>query len=337
MNPHDIEDVLKRAPTPAPSAQLKERLLSSIALPAPPPRPILPVQVTGKSGLPRWLGMAAGLVAVLLIGWGAVHSSQLVKRNEQLTDALRELQSTLTNTADTERIGLLQQEIERLRTQNREVHQLRAEVAALRLIVTELESLRQENELLLEAVASQQLRAASPAETQLDPTDERKLSMACINNLKQIGLSARVWANDNDGILPPDLISMTNELSVPLVLHCPADQNRPLVANWSQFRDSHSSYDFLNPDGSVTETRVVLARCRVHGHIALSDGSVQDGKMFSSGERRLLNMNGRWEIDGAPTSAYYERLMMERYGLIPRSGHVPNDSTNAIVDEDSPQ
>ena len=198
-------------------------------------------------------------------------------------------------------------------------------------MVQEIEGLRLQNQRLLEAVATQQVPATNLPETSLDPTDDRTLSMACINNLKQIGLSARVWANDNDGILPPDLISMTNELSIPVVLHCPADQNRPLVANWSQFQDWHSSYQYLNPGGSVTEPGVVLARCSVHGHIALSDGSVQDGKIFTSGQRRLLNINGRWELDAPQTPAYYERLMMERYGIIPgRPADSPADEENEV-------
>jgi regulator of replication initiation timing len=304
--------------------------------------------------VPRWLGLAAGLIAILVVGWGAVHNSRLAERNEHLTESLRELQTTLAHNPDVERIGNLQQEIERLRAQNREVHQLRAEVAALRSTVKENEALRQENQRLIEAMAQQQAPAApaSQPETQHDTSDERTMSMSCINNLKQIGLSARVWANDNDGILPPDLISMTNELSIPAVLHCPSDQGRPVVANWSQFRDWHSSYHYLNPGGSVTEPMVLLARCTIHGHIALSDGSVQDGKMFSSGGHRLINRNGRWELDASQTQSYYERLMMERYGIVPtgptnpaedsdpfirfreRYGRVPTSPTNSIPDEE---
>ena len=334
MNPQQIEDVLKAAPAPVPSTQLKERLLSNIALPDAPHRQTLSALPMNRGRLPRWLGLAAGLATILIVGWGAVHNSRLAERNEQLTESLRELQTTLASNPDTERIGNLRQEIDRLRSQNREVHQLRAEVAALRAAVKENETLRQENQRLIEAITQQRAPAASPPEPQVALDDDRKKSIACINNLKQIGLAARIWANDNDGVLPPDLISMTNELSTPIVLHCPADQSRPRVSGWSQFHPGISSYEYLNPNGSENEPMVVLARCLVHGHIALSDGSVQDGQMFSSGERRLINRNGRWEMDAAPTGApptraYYERLFMERYGI------VPTGPTNSVPDEET--
>ena len=37
------------------------------------------------------------------------------------------------------------------------------------------------------------------------------------------------------------------------------------------------SYEFLNANGSETNPYVLLTRCPVHGHVGLSDGSVQEG------------------------------------------------------------
>jgi hypothetical protein len=227
----------------------------------------------------------------------------------------------------------LQQEIERLQGQNRELHKLRAEVAALRPMVKEIEALRLEHQRLIESMAQQQA-AVTVQPVEPEPMDERSQSIACINNLKQIGLSARIWANDNFDILPPDLISMSNELSTPLVLHCPADPSRPRIPDWPHFQDSYSSYEYLNPGGSDVEPMVVLARCRIHGHFALSDGSVLDGPGFSSSGRRFLTRNGRLEVEAAPagppeapSQEYYERLMMKRYGLIPgRTADPPADA-----------
>jgi len=311
MNSQEIEELLKRAPAPQPPPQLKQRLLSSIALPAPIPEPQLPIHGFSGGLKARWLGLAAGLVAVLLVGWGSVHTSKLTRRNQELTQSLQELQHNVSQNADSDRILNLQQEIERLRGQNRELHQLRAEVAALRPMVQEIEALRLEQQRLIESMAHHQA-AATVQLIEPEPMDERSQSIACINNLKQIGLAARVWATDNSDLLPPDLLSMSNELSTPLVLHCPADQSRPRIENWGQFLDSYSSYEYLNPGGSDIEPMVLLARCRIHGHFALSDGSVLDGPGFSSGDRRLLNRNGRLEVEAvsseaqeAPSQEYY--------------------------------
>jgi hypothetical protein len=338
MNSHEIEELLKRAPTPQPPPQLKQRLLSSISLPVPIPEPQLPIHGFSGGLKARWLGLAAGLVAVLLVGWGAVHTSKLTQRNQALTQSLQELQHHVSQNADSDRILNLQQEIERLRGQNRELHQLRAEVAALRPIVKEMETLRQEHQQLLEAFAQQQAEAATPPIThsQSEPWEEKSQSIACINNLKQIGLAARIWANDYNGVFPPGFLAMTPELTTPSVLHCPADHGRPKVSDWDQFHPSQSSYEYLNPGGDETWPMMVLARCRIHGHLVLSDGSVLDGQVVFSGERRLTSRNGRLEIEAVsteppqpPSQEYYERLMMERYGIIPgRPADPPPDEEN---------
>jgi hypothetical protein len=324
MNSQKIEDLLKRAPAPVPPPQLKERLISSIALPPSPPGQTLPVYGLAGGLKARWLGLAAGFVAVLLVGWGSVHTSRLAKHNQELTQSLEALQASQTQATDPERVVLLQQEIERLRGQNRELHKLRAEVALLRPVIREMEALRQEHQRLLESMAQPQAAATIQPDVQAEPMDARAQSIACINNLKQIGLAALIWANDNHHILPPGFLAMTAELSTPMVLHCPADDGRPRVSDWGQFHPAQSSYEYLNPSGEDTEPMVVLARCRIHGHLALGDGSVLDGQIFASGERRLINRNGRLEVEAAPSERpeapspeYYDRLMMERYGIIP--------------------
>ncbi len=100
-------------------------------------------------------------------------------------------------------------------------------------------------------------------------------SNMCVNNLKQIGLSARIWAGDNN-ISPPDFISMTNELGSPNVLLCPSDPVAIRVKDWAQFNPASISYRFLNLGGPYEESREkVLAMCPIHGHVCMSDGFVQ--------------------------------------------------------------
>jgi hypothetical protein len=336
MNPPELEDILRRAPAPRPSARLKDRLLSAIALPTSDSPQPQPARLSPEGRVPRWLGMAAGFAAILWIAWGAVHRHQLAQHNEQLTQSLRALQAEAPPSLDTERIALLQHEIQRLRDQTRELHRLRAEVAALRPLVGELEALRQEKQELLESLAQQANQLAITPVPAVEPNDEKDQSHACLNHLKQIALAARIWAGDNGDIFPPDLISMANELSTPMVLHCPADAQRPVMSNWAQFQPHLSSYEYLNPNGSFTEPHVVLARCRVHGHVVLSDGRVLGGTAFNSGNRQLITRDGKLELlvpeaeqDDPNSPGYYERLMMKRYGLIPGRSNADDSPTNA--------
>jgi hypothetical protein len=49
--------------------------------------------------------------------------------------------------------------------------------------------------------------------------------------MKQIGLAARMWANDHKDIMPSDFLTMQNELNSPRILVCPTETNRPVAAN----------------------------------------------------------------------------------------------------------
>ncbi len=84
--------------------------------------------------------------------------------------------------------------------------------------------------------------------------------IACISNLKQVGLSFRMWADDNESRYPWEVpiasggtrtdpqawrhfATVSNELSTPRVLHCASDREK-VVAN--NFGDGPSG--FLHPD-----------------------------------------------------------------------------------------
>jgi len=83
--------------------------------------------------------------------------------------------------------------------------------------------------------------------------------IACTNNLKQVGLSFRIWANDNGDVFPMgvstnqggsqelrknptqvadttyyNFLVMSNELSTPKVIICPSDPGRTIATNWTQ-------------------------------------------------------------------------------------------------------
>jgi hypothetical protein len=99
----------------------------------------------------------------------------------------------------------------------------------------------------------------------------------CVNNLKQIGLSFRIFANDNNDLFPTQLADgqggamesaargdvfrvfqvMSNELSVPKTVICPSD-NRVAATNWTTFSNHNTSY-LLGLDAVMSRTNMILA------------------------------------------------------------------------------
>ena len=109
---------------------------------------------------------------------------------------------------------------------------------------------------------------------------EKAQSISCVNNLKQMGLAARVYATDHNDAYPPDILSMKNELTTPKILICPNDPNHKATATltWDNFDPSQSSYEYVTRGLTESTPGVenkVLFRCRIHGHTCLGDGHVE--------------------------------------------------------------
>ena len=126
--------------------------------------------------------------------------------------------------------------------------------------------------------------------------------ISCTSNMKQIGLAFRVWAIDNDGNFPFNLSTnkggtlelcrpdsdgfdrnaaihfqvMSNELSTPRILVCPADGKRKAALNFESLQPENVSYQ-IRAGTNVTETnpQEILAVCPIHYNVGLCDGSVQ--------------------------------------------------------------
>lgn len=142
--------------------------------------------------------------------------------------------------------------------------------------VAGLEQMKAENDKLRSQLASRISAAFPPDDLKaMEDAMDRATTIACVNNMKQIGLAARVWALDNADIYPTNFLCMSNELSTPKILVCPADTNRVVAANFSTYSDANSSYEFFI--ASETEPSQVLCRCPLHGSIGLADGSVHSG------------------------------------------------------------
>lgn len=100
-------------------------------------------------------------------------------------------------------------------------------------------------------------------------------NIACLNNLKQISLGLKIWANDNVDKYPwnlsitnggsldsPDWTDhfrvCSNELSTPRILLCPADILKKSATNWaSASGDAHVSY-FVGTTASEERPQTIL-------------------------------------------------------------------------------
>src|SRR2546430_7956639 len=97
--------------------------------------------------------------------------------------------------------------------------------------------------------------------------------MACSNHLKQVGLAARIFANDNDNKFPwqistntggsreyldvPNSASrhfqvMSNELGTTIILVCPEDRKRAWATNWVLGFDHQNVSDFVGLNARET-------------------------------------------------------------------------------------
>jgi prepilin-type N-terminal cleavage/methylation domain-containing protein len=103
----------------------------------------------------------------------------------------------------------------------------------------------------------------------------KRQRIACVGNLKQVGLSFRIFAVDHNDANPmsrwrshdltnstPTLPAyyfrmMSNELSTPMVLRCPADSRKP-ATNWNWLSIAHVSY-FIGLDAQETYPQMLLA------------------------------------------------------------------------------
>jgi len=101
--------------------------------------------------------------------------------------------------------------------------------------------------------------------------------ISCVNNLKQVGLAFRIFANDNGDLYPtqiPDdksgamdsvergdiarvFLVLSNELAVPKTVICRAD-TRIAATNWNAFGATNLSY-FVGLDAADTRPNMVLS------------------------------------------------------------------------------
>lgn len=101
----------------------------------------------------------------------------------------------------------------------------------------------------------------------------------CVNNLKQVGLAYRIWAGDNGDKFPMQVsvtnggtmglangknawinfFVMSNELSTPKILYCPADKGRFAATSFQTgFNNENVSY-FVSLDANTNSAHALLS------------------------------------------------------------------------------
>jgi hypothetical protein len=197
-----------------------------------------------------------------------------LRRQNQEFQAAQANKAGATSDADTKELARLRNEVSQLRKTSAEISAQNSRTFA------ETEKLRAQlanaNQNLAQREKDLTTAATMIEQTeQAQQTRQRAQSLACMNNMKQIGLAARLYANEHGNVFPPDFLTMRNELNNPKVLICPSTTGGAQVTDWAQLNPSSISYQFLNPNGNEADPQKPLTTCPIHGHVGLSDGSVQ--------------------------------------------------------------
>jgi len=273
-----IEELLRHAPRPAAPTELRDKLTGQIQLPT-----RAAASVNGVSSLhPRswwqrwWPALAPATASVACAVVIAVQQNEIAT----LQQTVRGLNAALTAATNsppdkiqappTSSVGPAAE------TEAEEIARLQQRAASLTAEIGRLEAVQQVNAGLRSQISAP-VGFSQPELDALAAAKERAQSIACINNLKQIGLAVRIYADDYNGVNPPDFLSMSNELGSPKILFCPASTNHPSVKTWTDFAATVASYEFLaaGVTNAAAEPQRILTRCPIHNNIGLCDGSVQ--------------------------------------------------------------
>jgi hypothetical protein len=346
MNPTDpdLESILRQAPIPPPPAGMKNRLLaghphSTLANDAGPWR---------SWWRQWWPALVAASITLICLGVLAKQQLDI----QQLRQALKQLQSPPSeipgqappqeDSSVSDNAGAAAAAAAAAASGGQEeVNRLRAAVQELAPEVAALEGLHQTNEKLRQQLATQ--AAATEEFKEIAQARDKARSIQCINNMKQLGLAARIWANDHDDVLPPSVLAMTQGGYMgnsPKILVCPADTGRQPAADPASINAAQVSYEYLAASASDSEVQRVMFRCPWHGHVTLCDGSVQAG-VAKDQPGLLVNRGGVLYLERAPEAgsakasgrapARNETMspeMRQRYGLPPAQESTPQSPSN---------
>ncbi len=128
--------------------------------------------------------------------------------------------------------------------------------------------------------------------------------ISCVNDLKTVGLAARIFATDNLGQYPwqvstneggtkellvapwsvtPHFQAMSNELSSPRILFCPEDRGRQRATNFASLTDANVSY-FIGPDATEELPQTILSGDR---HLTVNGADARPGLLVLTSTNQL--------------------------------------------------
>jgi competence protein ComGC len=136
----------------------------------------------------------------------------------------------------------------------------------------------------------------------------RSNRIGCVNYLKQIGIAVRVWHGDNNDKYPMnvpialggarELLAagnvaacfqvMSNELSTPKILVCPADKQRKYATNFDTILTRTNISYFLALNASESDPQAILSG---------DDNLIQNHQPVSPGIVKLSTSPATWTSD----------------------------------------
>jgi len=146
----------------------------------------------------------------------------------------------------------------------------------------------------------------------------RAKRISCVNNLKQIGLAMKLYANDNDdkfpwrvpqpeGGLPNGSDNVhaqkqfqiaSNELVTPKVVYCPADSARKMASDWVTYDENYVSYDLGNDATENYPFNILSADRSMTGAAGWVSGSWENTACYTTSPANpLFGTTARWNKD----------------------------------------
>jgi RNA polymerase sigma factor (sigma-70 family) len=117
------------------------------------------------------------------------------------------------------------------------------------------------------------------------PQEKKQIeNIWCVDNLKQVGGAAHEWALRHETQFPGDFFVLKSQIA-PRYFACPSDSTKTEAIKWSATTLGNVSYVLVSPEIKDARPNRVIVRCPIHGHVALSDGSVLQGNLVAT--RRL--------------------------------------------------
>jgi len=301
----EIENLLRRAPRPAPPPGLKQQLADQMKLAS--VTTASPINFADQMPLTWWRRWWPALAPAAVSVACAVVIAVQQTEGRRLRETIQSLSAAAASETTSSILPAAYQStvtsaVDAAATEQEEIARLKERAKQLTTEIAQLEQTQKENEALRRQIAAPPTLSQEELDA-LVKAKEKAMSIQCINNLKQFGLAVRVWAMDNQEAFPPDTLSMSNELNTPKILVCPAETNRPVAKDWTSFTTANLSYEYLTPSATNADAEPtrVLSRCPIHGHIGLCDGSVQSSVARNHPEW-LIERDGKLYMESNPQS-----------------------------------